>query len=248
MSDRTLAALALVPVPDRGRRYSATRRVRWGDVDRRGRLRLDALARYLQDVANDDTRDAGHDPMAPWVVRRTGVRVVSPPTLLEDLTLTTFNGGIGSRWAERRTSITGDRGGHVETASLWIFLDPSTNRPARLTAEFLDTYAEAAMGRTVKARLSHGRPPDGAERRAWPLRSTDHDPLGHVNNAATWAPVEDELDRRGMVPRWAEVEYGDAIGPTDEVELFSTLTAEGTVAMWLVTDGAVRASAVAGSS
>lgn len=246
MPDRTLAAPVLVPVPERGRRYSATRRVRWGDVDRRGRFRLDALARYLQDVANDDTRDAGHDPKAPWVVRRTVVHVVSPPALLEELTLTTFNGGIGSRWAERRTSITGDRGGHIETASLWVFLDPTTNRPARLTAEFLDTYAEAAMGRTVKARLSHGRPPEGAERRPWPVRSTDHDLLGHVNNAATWAPVEDELDHRGVVPRWAEVEHGEGIGPTDEVELVSTLIGEGIVAMWLVVEGAVRASAVAG--
>ena len=33
------------------------RRVRWGDADERGRLRLDSIARYLQDIGNDDTRD-----------------------------------------------------------------------------------------------------------------------------------------------------------------------------------------------
>lgn len=232
----------LVPVPERGRRFTARRRIRWGDADRHGRLRLDALARYLQDVANDDTRDAGLDPMAAWVVRRTVVQVISPPRLLEELTLTTFGGGLGSRWAERRTSITGDGGGHVETASLWVFVDPVTGRPARLTQQFTDTYAEAAGGRTVKARLLHRKPPAHAARRPWPLRSTDHDRLGHVNNAATWAPVEDELDRLGVVPTWAELEYGDAIDPTDVVEL-RRVEADGACWMWLTVDGAVRASA-----
>ena len=47
----------LVPVPGRGRVYTASRRVRLGDADPGGRLRLDAIARYVQDVSDDDTRD-----------------------------------------------------------------------------------------------------------------------------------------------------------------------------------------------
>lgn len=235
---------AFVPVPEAGRTFTASRRVRWGDVDRHGRMRLDSLARHLQDVANDDTRDVGHDAMAPWVVRRTTVEVVTPPRLGEVLTLTTFNGGFGSRWAERRTSITGDSGASVEAASLWIYVDPTTGRPARLTPEFHAAYGEAAGGRKVGARLHHAKPPPDAVGRPWPLRSTDHDPLGHVNNAATWEPVEDELDRLGVVPRWAEIEYGDAIEPADAVEVVSTTDDEGTVAVWLTVAGAVRASAL----
>ena len=78
----SIAATVMVPVPERGRRFTAERPVRWGDTDRHGRLRLDALARFLQDVANDDTRDAGFDPFAPWVVRRTTVvtRLKSQPS------------------------------------------------------------------------------------------------------------------------------------------------------------------------
>lgn len=237
-------AARMVPVPARGRRFSARRRIRWGDVDRHSRLRLDALARYLQDVANDDTRDAGLDPMAAWVVRRTVVEVVSPPRLLEELTLITFSGGLGSRWAERRTSITGDAGGQIETASLWVFVDPVTGRPARVTEQFTGIYAEAAGDRKVTARLLHPGPPAEATRRPWPLRSTDHDPLGHVNNAATWAPVEDELDRLGVVPVRAELEYGDAIDPADAVELRgpAEAVAGATWRMWLTVDGEVRAS------
>lgn len=235
---------AMVPVPERGRRFTASRRVRWGDADARGRLRLDAVARYLQDVANDDTRDAGHDPRAPWVVRRTAIEVLVPPAVGEVLALTTFGGGLGSRWAERRTSMVGDAGGRVEAASLWVCLDPVSGRPARLTEEFLATYGEAAGGRRVSSRLVLPPPPPEVTRRPWPLRSTDVDRLRHVNNAATWEPVEDELARRGVEPARAVLEHGDAIDPADAVELASVAGPDGAVSVWLLVGTAVRASAL----
>ena len=242
MSD-PMADAELVPVPERGRRFTVTRRVRWGDSTVDHRLRLDAVARYLQDVANDDTRDAGHDPRAAWVVRRTVIEVESAPTVGESLTVTTFSGGHGSRWAERRTSIVGDGDGRVEAASLWVFVDPRSGRPARLTAQFHATYDEAADGRQVSARLHHPPPPDTADARPWPLRTTDLDGLGHVNNAATWEAVEDELARRGLRPRRAVLEYHAAIGPDDRVVLRSLADSD-SVSVWLEVDDQVRASAL----
>lgn len=246
----------MVPLPAQGRRFIVERRVRWGDTDRDGRLRLDAVARYLQDVANDDTRHAGHDPMAPWVVRRTVLELIAPLSLDELVTLTTFSGGHGSRWAERRTSLVGSGGGHIEAAALWVFVDPVTGRPARLTAEFHATYDEVGGGREVSARLRHGSPPDGVARRPWPLRATDIDGLSHVNNAATWAAVEDELARRRVGAVRAELEYPDALALDADVELLSIgvdasgadpsagPVERGTVSLWLVVDQKVRASAM----
>lgn len=228
-------------VPE-GRAFTATRRVRWGDVDRHGRLRLDAVARHLQDVANDDTRDAGADPGAPWIVRRTVVDVVRAPRVGEVVSLTTFAGALGSRWAERRTTIRGEGGGHVEAAAVWVFVDPTSGRPARLTDEFHRLYDTAAAGRKVGSKLVHGPRPEGVAGRPWPLRSVDLDPLGHVNNAATWAPVEDELDRRGLVPVRAEIEYRDAIEPADAVEL-ATAEVDDELHVWLTVAGTLRATA-----
>jgi acyl-ACP thioesterase-like protein len=54
-----------------GRVFEGVRPIRLADSDPSGRLRLDALARHLQDVATDDVNDAGvGDDGLTWVVRR----------------------------------------------------------------------------------------------------------------------------------------------------------------------------------
>lgn len=229
----------LVPRPTSGRVYTTTRRVRLGDADRHGRLRLDALARLLQDVGNDDFADAGLDPTSPFIARRTTVRAAAWPRLGDRMTFATWCGGTGSHWAERRTSVTTEAGASVEVAALWVGVDVATGRPSRLPQWFLDTYGPAAGDRRLKARLHHGDPPAGAAARPWPLRATDLDVMGHVNNAATWAAVEDECARRAVVPAAAELEYRAAVEPDDDVALVSDGNR-----MWLVVEGDVRASAV----
>ena len=184
----------LVPRPAVGRIFTAQRRVRLGDVTPSGRLRVDAVARYLQDIARDDSADSGlPNPMA-WVVRRTVIEVRSSPVFQEQVELATWCSGVGGRWAERRTSIAGDHGGLVETATIWVHVDPDTGRPARLGPEFAALYAETAAGRKVDARLGHDvEPPSAAVRRRWSWRATDFDVLAHVNNAAYAATVEEAL-------------------------------------------------------
>jgi acyl-ACP thioesterase len=235
----------LVPVPTQGRRYRTSRRVRLGDADRHGRLRLDAVARLLQDVGNDDFADAGLDPGSPWVARRTVVWSPAWPRLGDRLSVTTFCSGLGSRWGERRSSLRSDAdGARVEVASLWVYLGEDGSRPTRLPTWFTETYGEAAAGRAVAARLAHPAPFPAAAARPWPLRATDLDVLHHVNNAATWQAVEDEAARRGVVPTRAELEYGAALDPDDDVVLRSSDEAEDGFRLWLTVAGTVRASAL----
>jgi acyl-ACP thioesterase len=218
--------------------------VRLADADPRQRLRLDALARLLQDLGNDDMADAGLDPSSPWVARRTVVEAPRWPRLGERLVLETWCGGFGPRWAERRTSVTAQGSdASVEVAALWVHLGPG-DRPAPLPDDFVATYGEATGGRTVSARLRHraGPGPEAAAR-PWPLRSSDLDVLDHVNNAATWQAVEDELWRRGVVPARAELEYRDALDPGDDIVLQSEAD-EREVRLWLTVGDEVRASAI----
>jgi acyl-ACP thioesterase len=95
-----------------------------------GRVRLDAIARWLQEVAYHDLLDAGFEHQGLWVVRRSRLRVDSFPRFGESVTLSTFCSGLGRFSAERRTSI---RGGPavVEAVALWVWLDAETLRRAR---------------------------------------------------------------------------------------------------------------------
>ena len=226
----------IVPRPRSGRVFETTRRVRVADADDRGRLRLDAVARFVQDVGNDDVADAGLDPTEPWVIRRTHVVVDGWPRIGERLAVATWCGGTGSRWAERRVSFASGSG-TVDVASLVVHLD-RTGRPARLPDWFDDTYAPAAQGRTLTSRLTLPLPPADAAARAWPLRATDLDVMGHVNNAIPWAALEDEWRRLDVLPTAATVEWPGSLEREDDVRLVSAAGGA-----WLVVDGAVRVAA-----
>ena len=185
-----LPATQLMPLPAGGRRFTGSRPVRLGDVDPTGRLRLDAVARYLQDVASDDAADAGLD--TGWVARRTMIEVRQPAVLGERVELTTFCSGTGRSWAERRTSLTGAAGASIEAVSLWVQIDATTGRPTALGDVFHMNYGEAAAGRHVSSRLVLP-PPDGTSTRSWMVRAVDLDPYEHVNNASQWAILEEVL-------------------------------------------------------
>jgi acyl-ACP thioesterase len=228
---------ALAPLPARGRRFEGSRTVRLGDAAVDGLLRLDGLARFLQDIAADDAAEVGLRA-ASWVVRRTQLVLEGRPTFGERISLTTFCGGLGSRWAERRTSVVGPAS-RIEASSLWVHLDEVTGRPTALPPIFLEAYGEAAGDRTASSRLSLPAPPAGEVTRPWALRRTDFDVLGHVNNAAYWSAVEEELTAgvgRGSVL----LEYRTPIEPGASVSLVHD---RASASAWLVGDAGVHAAA-----
>lgn len=219
--------------------------MRLGDVSPGGRLRLDAATRYLQDLSADDTADAALPDAEAWVVRKTVLEVYRFPRYLEALELATWCSGTGSRWAERRISMVGQRGAGVEAATTWVHVDPASGRPKRVPSGFEALYGESTGGRTVRARLEHPDPPDDAPGRPWPLRFSDFDVLSHVNNAAYWEAVEEVLaDRRELrAPLRAEVEHRNAVERGAVVVLRTAGDEAGGVSVWLMADDVVAASA-----
>ena len=200
--------------PGPGRLFRAERRVRLSDMDASGRLRLDAVARYLQDVAGDDVADAGWaSDEHVWVVRRTELELAAPFAGDESVELATWCSGVGASAAARRTTIAGNRGGRVEAEVVWIHLGRDLS-PLRLPQRFHDVYTPAAEGQGVSTKLTLRAPDDGATR-PWPLRATDVDLLGHVNNAVYWSAVEEALWPVGR----AVLEYRKPIDLGDAVEL-----------------------------
>lgn len=236
----------IVGRPSSGRMFEGTRKVRLADVSPAGRLRLDAAARFLQDLSADDTADAALPDAEAWVVRRTILEVTAFPRYLEPLALATWCSGTGSHWAERRISIEGAAGGAVQAATTWVHVDTATGRPSRISAGFEEIYGEAAGGRRVKARLDHPDPPPGPlEGFDWPLRFSDFDVLGHVNNAAAWQIVEEALSgRRDLrAPLRAEVQHRTAIERGATVEVLVAPRHDAGLSLWARADGAVALTA-----
>ena len=204
-----------IPAPEAGRTYTACRRVRLSDIDANGRLRLDAIARFLQDVAIEDVQETGWGmPEHLWFVRSIRIDVLQPFVSDREVELTTWCSGVAAIAAGRRWTLTGDDGGRAEVDSVWIHLD-SEQRPARIGG--FGVYAESAGHRHVSTKLLLPDPPAGARRVSWPLRSADVDLHGHVNNAIYWQAVEEVLPTAG--PLRAELDYRQPIDPGDVVEL-----------------------------
>lgn len=196
-----------------GRAYELRMMPGIADADGAGRCRLDAMARWLQDIAYADLVDAGFEGRGAWIVRRTRIRVEAFPRFGEQLELRTFCSGIGRFSAERRTSIRGETG-VVEMVARWVCLDPEAGRPMRFPPDFLAVYEESAGGRDANVRLRHPEPPEGAERSTWRFRATEMDPAGHINNSHYWTPLEEELAARPEPESIdAEVEYRDPAMP-----------------------------------
>ncbi|MFZ0380546.1 MAG: acyl-ACP thioesterase domain-containing protein [Solirubrobacteraceae bacterium] len=230
----------LVERPESGRVFTESARPGLADCAPSGRVRLDALARFTQDIAYADAVEAGLSETAQWVVRRTRMRVESFPRFGRPLELATFCSGLGRMWAERRTSIASDDGGRVEVVSLWVHLDPLTGRPTPLREDELAMWGETARGRKVTARLHHPGPDGAQDGFEWRFRGTECDLAGHINNAAYFLPLEEELvqddDPASMD---VEIEYRSPAQPGEK-----TLLRHG-ARRWIISpDGETHASLI----
>jgi acyl-ACP thioesterase len=212
-----------------------------GDVDPNGRLRLDATARFLQDVAGDDATDAGLDGALGWLVRRTLIEVRRPAMLDESLELVTYCTGMGRSWAERTTVAHGSNGADIGTVSVWVQVAADTGRPAPLTDHFVETYGPACGGRRVSARLGLGGPPPDAVRQPWAVRRADLDPFDHVNNAANWAFLEEAVDPASSRVGRGEMEFAGPVTHGTPVEM--CVAHDRATSAWLVSGGATLSAA-----
>jgi len=235
----------LVAPPGTGRIFSEPVRPGFADSAPSGRVRLDALARWIQNVAYADVADAGLEHAAAWVVRRTRICVNRFPWFRGHFTIATFCSGLGRMWAERRTTVTqaGEDQSNVEAVSLWVHLDPDDWRPVPLSEEELSVYAGSTAGREVTARLRHPTPESIERSSTWTFRATECDIAGHINNAAYWEPLEEELLGTGEPERIdAEIEYRTPAQPGETVIL------RGGPRRWIVSGGGeIHASMIVAS-
>lgn len=241
----------LTPLPDAARPFTAERTVRTGDVDPRGRLRFDGIARYLQDIGTDNLAAVNATESDPlWIVRRTVIDVVRPARHLATLRLRRWCDALSTRWANVRVRLD-DPGGDpdgplIETAAFWIDVGP-TGMPKRISDELFEHMAANAHDTRLRWRpwLPDDLPQQSGDVRAFPLRATDLDPFGHMNNAAYWHGVEEVVATHPDLqdgPHRAVIEHLQPITAGEPLEL-RTLRRGDEATVWLTVDHRTRAVA-----
>ncbi len=239
----------LVPSPQEGIGFATAWPVRAGDVDPYNRVRLDAVARYLQDAAWEEMQSSFFHRTDPvWVVRRTVVDVVRPILWPDRVELRRWCSAMSTRWTNMRVRITSERGGLIETEGFWINLNESTNMPTRISDEGLAYLAASTDETRLRWRpwLTDAIPPESDTDLPFPVRATDIDQYNHVNNAMYWQAVEHYLiDHPKLVagPHRAVIEYIAPVLARQHISVRSRFesgdhTGDPALRLWFVVGGA----------
>ncbi|GAA4743952.1 acyl-[acyl-carrier-protein] thioesterase [Gordonia alkaliphila] len=213
-------------------------RVRTGDIDQQMRVRLDAVARYLQDAANDNIAATDFGDTEPfWIVRRTIIDVLEPITWPSDFQVERWCGALSTRWTDMRVSLTATSetnrfnpeprpDGRIETEAFWINVNDQ-GMPSRISDSTFEVLAQMNDHHRLRWHSMNPEPaPPEAEcsqpDREHVLRSTDFDPFKHLNNAAYLEAVEDELvDHPDLLdaPHRLVIEYLRPVTPGIEIAI-----------------------------
>lgn len=245
-------------LPDRkegARFFQADYRVRTGDVDQEMRVRLDSVARYLQDVANDNIEAAEFHATDPfWIVRRTVIDVVRPITWPATVTAQRWCGALSTRWTNMRVRLTAKHetnrfnpnprpDGLIETEAFWINVNEQ-GMPSRLSDEAFEMLSSMTDEHRLRWKPMNPEKAPAPEDIELPdrehvLRSTDFDPFKHLNNAAYLEAVEDELvDHPDLVdvPHRVVIEYLRPIVPGTRITLRRIREGD-RLSVWLLVPG-----------
>ena len=186
-----------VALPAEARYREEGRGVRFDECGRDGRMRAAALLRHAQDVAwlHSERLEYGRAWYEArgvgWVVRGIDLLIDQPPQSNEVITATTSLAGFRHVMARRHTRLFTPNGRVIADAAIdWVMTD-AEGRPSRFPAEF-EAFVQRVSATFLPIKIP-ATPHEGTSTRTVeiPLRTSDIDPLGHVNHAA-WVEIVEE--------------------------------------------------------
>lgn len=183
------------------RQFQLNRRVALSDTDPTGRLRIDACARYLQDVAAFDAIDADISDIGNWVLRQNNLFISSLPNYGSQVNSRTYLTGSGRAWVERTSVISDiDSGDRLITArALWVLTSATSGAPISIPERLYEIYGPLALQHKVGIRdAKRETMPAEVSPLDWRIRFSDQDILRHLNNATYLEALEEVLFREGI--------------------------------------------------
>ncbi|MCB0948791.1 MAG: hypothetical protein KDB44_05825 [Mycobacterium sp.] len=198
--DRRLSAL-----PATGYVYRTAWPVATGDLDGNLHLRLDGVARYIQEVGAQNLVDAGEAEDHPhWLVQRTVIDVIEPIEFPNQVSFSRWCSALSSRWCTMRVDLVGSDGGRIETEGFWIAINSKTLTPQRVSDTLVKRFASTTEIHRLKWRPWLDNPGAADEVIAFPLRRTDIDIFEHVTNTAYWHAIHEVM---ALVPDVCQPPY-----------------------------------------
>jgi medium-chain acyl-[acyl-carrier-protein] hydrolase len=176
--------------------------VRSSDTDARGRLSLMAACELLQESAARHAvgLGVGADVLAPlglaWVLVEWRLELDALPAWRDAVAVETWPSDLSERIATRDFRLSGSDGRPFGRAtSHWVIIDVARRRPARMP-DVVRAIPRGSRGRALGGGLSRLEPPGSPEASLeLPVRWSDLDRNGHVNNLAYVAWVVESVPR-----------------------------------------------------
>jgi acyl-ACP thioesterase len=216
--DRRLASQ-----PCDGYIYRTAWPVSTGDIGDNLQLRLDGVARYIQEVGAENLLDAGEAEEHPhWLVQRTVIDVIEPIEWPNEVSFSRWCSALSTRWCTMRVDLVGAEGGRVETEGFWIAINERTLTPQRVSDTLVEKFASTAAEHRLKWRPWLSNPEEVDVERPFALRRTDIDVFEHVTNTAYWHAIHEVIAEVPDVcrpPYRAVVEYRKPIRYGEDVTL-----------------------------
>ncbi|TAN25078.1 MAG: hypothetical protein EPN30_05345 [Actinomycetota bacterium] len=236
---------------DTSRQFQFNRRVALSDTDPSGRLRLDACARFLQDVAAFDAIDADISEIGIWVLRQNKIFVEELPTYGTEVNAKTYLTGSGRAWVERTSVISRVDSEQVlvRARALWVLTNSLTGVPISVPKSLYAIYGPLATLHKVTIRDGKRQSlPDQAFKFDWQIRFSDQDILAHLNNAIYLEALEEVLHQQQIKLTTnqrmsCQITYRESTSYEDPSDTYF-LTTEGdgapAVSIYFAKDGLVR--------
>ncbi|BBY30877.1 acyl-[acyl-carrier-protein] thioesterase [Mycolicibacterium sediminis] len=213
----------LSPLPEQGYVYRTSWPVTTGDIGGTLHLRLDGVARYIQEAGAENLIDAGEAESHPhWIVQRTVIDVIEPIEWPTEVTLSRWCSALSTRWCTMRVDLVGSEGGRIETEGFWIAINKDTLTPQRVTDTLIERFASTTQEHRLKWRPWLENPETTTDQTPFALRRTDIDIFEHVTNTAYWHAVHELIALAPDVctaPFRAVVEYRRPIQYGEDVTI-----------------------------
>ncbi|MGV9410571.1 acyl-[acyl-carrier-protein] thioesterase [Nocardia sp. NPDC003693] len=236
----------LAPVPSTGHIFDFPGRLGTCDMDENQGLRIDGIARHIQEAGVDHLVHCGALESHPhWIVRRTVIDVVRPVTWPAQLRTRRWCSGISPRWCTMRVRIDADNGGLIETEGFWIHMNKETMSPSRVDDQFFELMCTTTDEQRLRWQQWLTEPAPAADGARFPLRRTDIDHFEHVTNTAYWHGVHEFT---GAAPDLTEgphrfvLEYNRPIRFGEEVDIHTRRESDA-LTLWFTVDRETRAVA-----